>query len=27
MLLQRTDVVVQDDTGIPYRHLAAAGWE
>jgi hypothetical protein len=26
MLLQRTDVVVQDDTGIPYRHLAAAGW-
>jgi hypothetical protein len=26
MLLKRTDVVVQDDTGIPYRHLAAAGW-
>ena len=26
MLLQRTAVVVQDDTGIPYRHLAAAGW-
>jgi hypothetical protein len=26
MLLRRTDVVVQDDTGIPYRHLAAAGW-
>jgi len=26
MLLRRTDVVVQDDTGIAYRHLAAAGW-
>jgi len=26
MLLRRTDVVVQDDTGIPLRHLAAAGW-
>ncbi len=26
MLLKRTDVVVQDDTGIPYRHLSAAGW-
>jgi len=27
MLLARTDVVVQDDTGIPLRHLAAAGWD
>ena len=26
LLLTRTDVVVQDDTGIPYRHLTAAGW-
>lgn len=26
MLLARTDVVVQDDTGIPYRHLTTAGW-
>jgi hypothetical protein len=27
MLLKRTDVVVQDDTGIPYRHLTSAGWD
>jgi hypothetical protein len=27
MLLARTDVVVQDDTGIPLRHLVAAGWD
>ena len=26
MLLTRTDVVVQDDTGIPYRYLRTAGW-
>ena len=26
LLLKRTDVVVQDDTGIPYRHLTTAGW-
>jgi hypothetical protein len=26
LLLTRTDVVVQDDTGIPYRLLTAAGW-
>ncbi len=27
MLIARTDVVVQDDTGIPLRHLTAAGWD
>ena len=26
MLLTRTNVVVQDDTGIPFRQLTAAGW-
>jgi hypothetical protein len=26
LLLTRTDVVVQDDTGIPYRYLTGAGW-
>ena len=26
LLLTRTDVVVQDDTGIALRHLTAAGW-
>jgi len=26
LLLRRTDVLVQDDSGIPYRHLTAAGW-
>jgi hypothetical protein len=26
LLLKRTDVLVQDDTGIPYRVLTTAGW-
>jgi len=26
LLLTRTNIVVQDDTGIPYRYLTAAGW-